>query len=320
MDKHDHLPFKVGQFAEARSFLQGFRGAWFRCKIKEISLRKGHIGHVLEYIDFPDEKLNWTKLYQKPPISKSKSKEKRRQLMLRPCFPPIYHVSQKPDINTITEVIVLVNDVWKVGDEVDWWTDGCYWSGRVTQLLGYDKVKIDLLPPPNGEGLSYEVFCKDLRPSLDWSPSYGWRVPSPMESETGRCCAQLVKPVNYVPAENEGRTDSQGRAGSSVKFNPSFSSHISDCSSPPPDGSEHSPEKKRLSNLLTLLTPKRGSRHSKQKWTCTKGICALEKPVPQIVFQLHMLDILQKKGPLVEEIDAVIVGPQGRWELMEALL
>ncbi|CBI36358.3 unnamed protein product, partial [Vitis vinifera] len=29
------------------------------------------------------------------------------------------------------------------------------------------------------------------------------------ESETGRCCAQLVKPVNYVPAENEGRTDSQ---------------------------------------------------------------------------------------------------------------
>ncbi|CBI36359.3 unnamed protein product, partial [Vitis vinifera] len=180
MDKHDHLPFKVGQFAEARSFLQGFRGAWFRCKIKEISLRKGHIGHVLEYIDFPDEKLNWTKLYQKPPISKSKSKEKRRQLMLRPCFPPIYHVSQKPDINTITEVIVLVNDVWKVGDEVDWWTDGCYWSGRVTQLLGYDKVKIDLLPPPNGEGLSYEVFCKDLRPSLDWSPSYGWRVPSPM--------------------------------------------------------------------------------------------------------------------------------------------
>ena len=33
MDKHDHLPFKVGQFAEARSFLQGFRGAWFRCKV-----------------------------------------------------------------------------------------------------------------------------------------------------------------------------------------------------------------------------------------------------------------------------------------------
>ncbi|RVW92048.1 hypothetical protein CK203_037093 [Vitis vinifera] len=41
-------------------------------------------------------------------------------------------------------------------------------------------IHIDLLPPPNGEGLSYEVFCKDLRPSLDWSPSYGWRVPSPM--------------------------------------------------------------------------------------------------------------------------------------------
>lgn len=277
MDKHDHLPFKVGQFAEARSFLQGFRGAWFRCKIKEISLRKGHIGHVLEYIDFPDEKLNWTKLYQKPPISKSKLKEKRRQLMLRPCFPPIYHVSQKPDINTITEVIVLVNDVWKVGDEVDWWTDGCYWSGRVTQLLGYDKVKIDLLPPPNGEGLSYEVFCKDLRPSLDWSPSYGWRVPSPMESETGRCCAQLVKPVNYVPAENEGRTDSQGRAGSSVKFNPSFSSHISDCSSPPPDGSEHSPEKEMTEQPLNIADSKKRKQTLKTKMDLHKGDMCIGK-------------------------------------------
>ena len=33
MDKHDHLPLKVGQLAEAKSFLQGFRGAWFRCKV-----------------------------------------------------------------------------------------------------------------------------------------------------------------------------------------------------------------------------------------------------------------------------------------------
>ena len=65
--------------------------------------------------------------------------------MVRPCFPSIYHVSQKPDINTIAKVMVLVNDVWKVGDEVDWWTDGCYWSGRVTQLLGYDKVRVIFL-------------------------------------------------------------------------------------------------------------------------------------------------------------------------------
>lgn len=30
--KH-RLPFKVGQEAEARSFITGFRGAWFRCKV-----------------------------------------------------------------------------------------------------------------------------------------------------------------------------------------------------------------------------------------------------------------------------------------------
>ena len=65
--------------------------------------------------------------------------------MVRPCFPPICYVSQKPDINAITKVTVLVNDVWKVGDEVDWWTDGCYWSGRVTQLLGYEKVRVIFL-------------------------------------------------------------------------------------------------------------------------------------------------------------------------------
>ncbi|KAJ9700584.1 hypothetical protein PVL29_006069 [Vitis rotundifolia] len=238
MDGHEHLPFKVGQLAEARSFLQGFRGAWFRCKIKEISLRKGHIGHVLEYIDFPDEKLNWTKLYQKPQISNSKLKEKKRQLMVRPCFPSIYHVSQKPDINTIAKVMVLVNDVWKVGDEVDWWTDGCYWSGRVTQLLGYDKVR---------------------------------------ESESGRCCARLVKPVYYVPAESEGRTDSQGRAGSSLKCNPSFSSRISDCSSPPPDGSEHSPEKEMTEQPLNIADSRKRKLTLKTKMDLHKGDMGIRK-------------------------------------------
>ncbi|MFQ6647411.1 hypothetical protein Gotur_020911, partial [Gossypium turneri] len=32
MDLHN-LPFKVGQLVETRSFLQGYRGAWFRCKV-----------------------------------------------------------------------------------------------------------------------------------------------------------------------------------------------------------------------------------------------------------------------------------------------
>jgi hypothetical protein len=35
MDNEEYvdLPFKVGQMAESRSLQQGFRGAWFRCKV-----------------------------------------------------------------------------------------------------------------------------------------------------------------------------------------------------------------------------------------------------------------------------------------------
>ncbi|GAV85725.1 hypothetical protein CFOL_v3_29159, partial [Cephalotus follicularis] len=180
MDKKPILPFKVAQVVEARSFLKGYRGAWFRCKIKEFGRKNGGIVHALEYFDFPDEKIRWTKIYQKPPYSGCKSKERKRQLMVRPNFPPVYRESQMPDVCTISDVIVIVNDIWKVGDLVDWWTDGCYWSGRVTDMLGDEKVRIELLPPPMGEGYAYEVFCKDLRPSLDWSPDNGWAVPSTM--------------------------------------------------------------------------------------------------------------------------------------------
>ncbi|KOM46149.1 hypothetical protein LR48_Vigan06g145500 [Vigna angularis] len=41
-------------------------------------------------------------------------------------------------------------------------------------------LKINLLPPPLGEGLSYEALSKDLRPSLDWCPEKGWSVPIPV--------------------------------------------------------------------------------------------------------------------------------------------
>lgn len=64
--------------------------------------------------------------------------------MVRPQFPTIHHESEKLDVNTITEVIVIVDDVWKVGDLVDWLTDGCYWSGKVTKILGNGKIQVIL--------------------------------------------------------------------------------------------------------------------------------------------------------------------------------
>ncbi|XP_059446697.1 uncharacterized protein LOC132178268 [Corylus avellana] len=162
MDHEEYvdLPFKVGQMAESRSFLQGFRGAWFRCKIKEIGSRKGLMGHALEFVDFPDEKTKWTQLYQK----RRNWKEVKRQLMVRPQFPPIFRESQMPDVNSILEVVVIVDNVWKVGDLVDWLMDSCYWSGRVTELLGDEKVKKQTggdLPEVFWSGfvLSLSIFC-----------------------------------------------------------------------------------------------------------------------------------------------------------------
>lgn len=84
--------------------------------------------------------MKWTKLYQVPCLYVGKGKEKHRELVLRPAYPPIYSEKQIPSV--ISEVIVIRNDSWKVGDLVDWWTTGCYWSGRIRQLLGDDKAEV----------------------------------------------------------------------------------------------------------------------------------------------------------------------------------
>ncbi|KAH6821669.1 hypothetical protein C2S53_019183 [Perilla frutescens var. hirtella] len=188
-------PFEVGQMTEVKTFEEGFRGAWFRCKIKTISKKKGRLGHTLEYLDFPDEELKWTTLYQATFCNEGNTKEKHKELMLRPHYPPIYNEKQMPHVSEISEVTVIVADSWRVGDLVDWWNSDCYWSGRITQLLGDNEAQIDLKPLPHGEGLSYKVLLKELRPSLDWCPELGWTVPT-QEGDTGCPCAHLVKPTN----------------------------------------------------------------------------------------------------------------------------
>ncbi|KAE9618229.1 putative Agenet-like domain-containing protein [Lupinus albus] len=201
----DDLPFKVGDLAESKSFQRGFRGAWFRCKVRGFRTNNDMMVQ-LEYFDYPDQKLTWFKLYQKPGTSKLHT----RELMLRPSFPTICHESQELDVNTITEVIVIVNNVWRVGDFVDWFKDGCYWSGRVTEILGNGKVQIDLLPPPLGEGSSYTALSKDLRPSLHWFPEKGWTVPMPMLQEDGNTfpCARINNPANSGIHGTDGTVNS----------------------------------------------------------------------------------------------------------------
>lgn len=230
MDKHHGLPFRVGQLAESKSFLAGYRGAWFRCKIKEISFKNGKLAYALEFFDFPDEKISWTQVYQKPPY-KTRGKEIRRQLMVRPCFPPFYQESKLPDIGTISELPVIVVDVWKVGDLVDWWSDDCYWSGRITKVLSDDKVQIVLPEPPVGEGQIYEAYIKYLRPSLDWSPEDGWKLPLPLGTDNYRHCARFIGPSNQgiLPTTvtlmaEEGRKEAPASKLNASLFSPASAS------------------------------------------------------------------------------------------------
>ncbi|XP_019181298.1 PREDICTED: uncharacterized protein LOC109176288 isoform X1 [Ipomoea nil] len=191
-----HLPFKVGQSTEAKSFLSGYRCAWFRCKIKEIKKKGGYWHAMLEYFDFPDEKLTWMKLSQKQLHRVGKSKGTQRQLMLRPCYPPICNESEISNVNLVPEVRVIVRGIWQVGDLVDWWTSDCFWSGKLTEILDNDKAMIELTPPPIGEGGSYEVCIKDLRPTLDWSQELGWTLPTSLDGENGHSCARIIQPVS----------------------------------------------------------------------------------------------------------------------------
>ncbi|GLU08122.1 hypothetical protein SLE2022_250470 [Rubroshorea leprosula] len=188
MDEHD-LPFKVNDLVEVRSYIAGYRGAWFRCKIKSIGRRNWDTTYALEYVDYPDEKVKSTKIYQK--YSKRESK---RQLM--------------------------------VGDSVDWFTDGCFWCGRIKEILGKEMARIELLPPPAGEGLSYEVYCKDLRPSLDWSPVDGWTLPS-KGSKSYHSCVHLMKPQSQVSTLSEGKEGVLVEAGSLLQHGISNASRFS---------------------------------------------------------------------------------------------
>nr|XP_027116452.1 uncharacterized protein LOC113734236 isoform X3 [Coffea arabica]XP_027116453.1 uncharacterized protein LOC113734236 isoform X3 [Coffea arabica]XP_027116454.1 uncharacterized protein LOC113734236 isoform X3 [Coffea arabica]XP_027116455.1 uncharacterized protein LOC113734236 isoform X3 [Coffea arabica] len=231
MEKYNDQPFKVGQLVEARSFMKGYRGAWFRCKIVDTKRRDGHINYGLRYLDFPDEKDKPIRLYQLPPVGHKRRSGVERELMLRPPFPPIYHEGQLPPANETSEVIVITEAIWNVGDLVDWWKDQCFWSGKVTQILGNEEAMVELTPPPMGEGSSYKASLIDLRPSLAWSLEDGWKLPAPKDGANHRQCARLVDPVNQsdgrlafeMPVQGEGTTDGEVACGLSSAQ--SLSSH-----------------------------------------------------------------------------------------------
>lgn len=190
MEKPGGIKFEVGQLAELKTFAEGYRGAWFRCKVRDIERNKIQ----LEYYDFEEEQISWEKIYDAPPYGR-KSKHIKKQLMLRPRYPLMCKKNEMPSANSISDVCVVIDGTWKVGDMVDWYYDSSYWSAKVIKVLSDDKVQIKLPMPPAGEGDKsgpHEAFCKDLRPFLDWSQRKGWTLPT-VEGRTS-CSAQLIFP------------------------------------------------------------------------------------------------------------------------------
>ncbi|KAI3988340.1 hypothetical protein MKX01_012129 [Papaver californicum] len=227
----DNLPFEVGQLTESKSFQEGYRGAWFRCKIKDYRKRCGEHSVALEYIDFPDEKRTWINLYRQSPAERYLV-SKRRYLMLRPSYPQIYHRNQTPDTCDISEMIAIVDGTWKVGDMVDWLTDGCYWSAWITNVQDEENVQIQLPEPSVGEGGSYVVSSKELRPSLDWTPELDWTVPISEIGMTSRPCVCLIQPKSPGIARNNNLGTSEK---SSLELSSASVSSQSFAGSLPPD-------------------------------------------------------------------------------------
>lgn len=248
------LPFQIGQLVESRCFLIGYRGAWFRCKIKDIGWRMGSLSYELEFIDFPDEEIKWTKPFQKPPAAFGiPSTGPKGQLMVRPQFPQVFREKQLSDVSTNSqlEVTVVVNDVWKVGDLVDWWKDNCYWSGKIIAILGDEEVKVELLPPPLGEGLAYHASSKDLRPSLDWSPESGWMVPN-MKVNGSTQCARVLN-NGSVDLRTQNVSEGNGSEPPDGKSNASLASQTS--------SRTHEPARK-LKQLLSDTASKEKHKHT----------------------------------------------------------
>jgi beta-xylosidase len=64
--------------------------------------------------------------------------------MLRPSFPQWYYGHEVPEQFPNSDVTAIVDETWKVGDLVDWFTTGCYWSGTITKLLNKNMVEVSI--------------------------------------------------------------------------------------------------------------------------------------------------------------------------------
>lgn len=62
--------------------------------------------------------------------------------MLRPAFPQWCWENDILEHWPQTDVLAVVSSPWKVGDLIDWWYNDCFWTGKIIEFLGEDKVKV----------------------------------------------------------------------------------------------------------------------------------------------------------------------------------
>lgn len=167
----------------------------------------GYLEYYLEYIDYSTEQeKEWVKVFEENPTSSNQNSRESTQLMIRPCFPQWYYGHEVPEQFPNSDVTAIVDEAWKVGDLVDWFTAGCYWSGTITKLLGKNMVEVKLPPPPIGEGIRYRANCNDLRPTLEWSLTKGWTVPLSQAKRKHWHAARLLQ---HSKSESEKSTSDE---------------------------------------------------------------------------------------------------------------
>ncbi|KAG0516867.1 hypothetical protein BDA96_09G039400 [Sorghum bicolor] len=198
------LPYKIGDLAESKSLVSGYRGAWFRCKIHNMRVKFGYLECYLEYIDYPGEKKEWVRVFRKNSARSNQNSRESTQIMIRPSFPKWYFVHEVPEQLPNSDVTAIVDETWKIGDLVDWLKEGCYWSATITKLLNEDLVEVELPAPPIGEGQCYQANCSDLRPTLEWSLAKGWTVPLSQANGKGWHAARLLQ---HYKSESDDEND-----------------------------------------------------------------------------------------------------------------
>nr|TKW08605.1 hypothetical protein SEVIR_6G034700v2 [Setaria viridis] len=103
------------------------------CDLYELS--ECRIGSFVEWCN-PHSKKEWVRVFEKNPTSSDQNSRESTQLMIRSPFPQC-------------DGTAIVNEAWKVGDLVDWFTEGCYWFRTITNLLDEDMFEVS----------NYELPC-----------------------------------------------------------------------------------------------------------------------------------------------------------------